>query len=127
MLGTPSAVREPAVVLRVEARWLEAVRRHDARMLSAVLAPIYIHINYRGDVRDRDQELAAVRKPKAYVQHTGNRSVEFIQNIAIVHGLNIVTHGKTVITRLRYADVYEWLNGRWQAVFSQETPVGGAR
>jgi hypothetical protein len=61
--------------------------------------------------------------PNTYVEHTSDRSVEFIENIAIVQGLNMVRERKTLVASLCYADVYEWAGGRWQAIFSQETPI----
>lgn len=119
----PAIDARPAIVLRVEARWLQAVRRRDSHTLASILAPAYIHIDYRGDVRSRSDELAAVVRPKEYAEHTSDRTVEFVRDIAIVHGLNTVTRGTSTVATLRYTDIYEWLDGRWQTIYSQETPV----
>jgi ketosteroid isomerase-like protein len=116
-----SADPQAVAVLNTEARWVQAIGARDAKALAQILAPNFVHVTYRGDIRFREQELAMVKRPKPYKQSTGYQTVDFYGNTAIVHGVNTITqNGKTVMW-LRYTDVYAKHNGRWQAVSAQET------
>lgn len=119
-----SADPEAIAVLDQEQRWLQATVKHDATALGKILAPDFVHTNYRGIVSYREQELINVTKPKPYGEATSEQTVDFAgANVAVVHGLNTVSQGGKVVLRLRYTDVYEKQNGDWMALSAQETPV----
>lgn len=120
------ASADPAAiaVLDREQTWLQAVAKHDAKLLGTVLAENFMHTNYKGVVTYREQELANVVKPKPYTEVTSEQTVDFAgKDAAVVHGLNTVSQGGNVILLLRYTDVYVKQNGRWLALSAQETPV----
>lgn len=107
------ASADPAAiaVLDQEQRWLQAARAGDAKLLGSILAPNFVHTNYRGVVTYREQELASVTKPKPYSEATSEQTVDFFgtgNDVAVVHGLN------TVSQRGKF---------NWMAVSAQETPV----
>lgn len=109
-------------VLNTEAKWIKAVDARDATALARILAPSFVHTNYRGIVRDKAQELVLVKQPKTYEQNTEMQAVDFAApNVALVHGVNVITAGHAVLLLLRYTDVYVYQGGRWQAVSAQET------
>ncbi len=110
-------------VLATEARWTRAVEDHDPAALGAILATNFVHTNYQGRVRYRDDELKLVREPKPYRQNTSEQTVDFVGTAAVVHGLNTITESGRAVLRLRYTDVYALRNGTWIAVSAQETAI----
>jgi ketosteroid isomerase-like protein len=127
-LALPTLVRasappEAQAVLAQEARWVNALANRDAKALGAILGENFVHINYQGKVRYREDELARVAATKTYSQHTSEQTVDFFGNTAIVHGLNSITRGGKVVLRLRYTDVYAKQHGQWIAVSAQETAI----
>lgn len=132
MLAVLLAMSGPAVpaaqtsnataVFAVEKRWMEAYHRGDRGELAGVLAPGFIHVNYRGQISTRAQTLAAMRPP-VFQERTSDRSVVFVGDVAIVHGLNTIVQEQRVLIRLRYTDVYVHDDGNWLAVSAQETPI----
>jgi len=118
-----SAPPEAQAVLAQESRWVNALAKRDAKALGAILGENFVHINYQGKVRYREDELARVATMKVYSQHTSEQTVDFFGNTAIVHGINSITQGGKVVLRLRYTDVYAKQQGRWVAVSAQETAI----
>lgn len=110
-------------VLSTESRWVHAIDTRDAGKISAILAPGFVHVTYRGQLRRRNAELALVTRPKPYVQHTSAQTVDVLGTIAIVHGINDISQGGHIVLRLRYTDVYALLDGTWKAVSAQETAI----
>jgi len=112
-----------AAVLQVEARWIHAIDTRDAKTLAQILAPNFVHVNYRGAVQHRDDALAAVKAPKPFTQRLSGETVQFAGNVAIVHGINSVSQGGHVVLRLRFSDVFANEHGRWKAISAQETAI----
>ena len=93
--ATPTAAQE---VLSVEQAWLEAYAARDARALGKILAPSFVHINYAGALRHRDDELRSLSAPHEFTEHLSDEVVSFAGSAAIVHGRNDVTkNGRTVV------------------------------
>ena|ERR1700683_2160568 len=59
-----SADPEAIAVLDREHLWLKAIATRNAALLGTILAENFVHINYRGEIAYREQELANVVKPK---------------------------------------------------------------
>lgn len=117
-----SANPKAVAVLDTEAKWIKAIDARDAKALAKILSDTFVHINYQGAIRFKEQELALVKKPKTYQQNTEMQTVDFpAANVAVVHGVNLITAGHAVLMFLRYTDVYVYQAGRWQAVSAQET------
>lgn len=110
-------------VLATESRWLQAIDMRDAGTLAGILAPGFVHITYRGQLRGRGAELELVTRPKPYVQRTGAQTVDVLDTVAIVHGINSISQGGHIVLRLRYTDVYVRLGGTWKAASAQETAI----
>lgn len=118
------AASAAAAVLQVEARWVHAIETRDAKTVAQILAPNFVHVNYRGAVQHRDAALAAVTAPKPYEQHLSGETVQFAGNVAVVHGINTVSQGSHVVLRLRFTDVFANEHGHWKAISAQETAIG---
>jgi len=119
-----SASPEAIAVLDQEQRWVQAAATQNAGLLGKILAQNFVHINYRGAVTYREQELANVRKPKPYTEATSEQTVDFAgPTVAVVHGLNTISQRSKVVLQLRYTDVYVKQNGAWKAMSAQETQV----
>jgi|SRR5580658_6450538 hypothetical protein len=119
-----SADPEAIAVLGREHLWLKAIATRDAALLGTILAENFVHINYRGEISYREQELVNVVKAKPNAQVTTEQTVDFAgDRTAVVHGLNTVSQQGKVILRLRYTDVYVKLRGHWMALSAQETRI----
>lgn len=112
-----------SAVLATESRWLQAIDTQNASALAAILAPGFVHTNFKGTVREREAELQLVKQPKPYVQRTSGQTVDVLGTVAVVHGINTISQQGQVVLRLRYTDVYELLGGSWKAVSAQETAI----
>lgn len=123
-VSVASADPQAIAVLDQEQRWVKASANRDAAALGKILAENFVHIDYRGVLSYREQELANVGKPKAYTQTTGEQTVDFAApTVAVVHGLRTFSEKGKVVLRLRYTDVYVNQRGRWMALSAQETAV----
>jgi hypothetical protein len=118
-----SAPPQAQAVLVQEGRWVSALAKRDTKALGAILGENFVHINYQGKVRYREDELARAARSKPYSQHTSEQTVDFFGNTAVVHGVNTITQDGKVVLRLRYTDVYAKQQGRWIAVSAQETAI----
>ncbi len=118
--ANPAAI----AVLDREHLWLKAIATRNATLLGTILAENFVHINYRGEISYREQELANVVKSKPSAQVTTEQTVDFAgDGAAVVHGINTVSQHGTVTLRLRYTDVYVKLRGRWMVLSAQETRI----
>jgi ketosteroid isomerase-like protein len=116
----PTSTQE---VLSEEQAWLDAYASRDSRALMRILAPNFVHINYAGALRDRDDELRSLSTPHLFAEHLSDEVVSFEGPVAIVHGTNEVTQNGRTIARLRFTDVFARRDDAWEAVSAQETPV----
>jgi ketosteroid isomerase-like protein len=121
--ASASAPPEAIAVLNVERAWVNASAHQDAKALAEILSENFVHVNFQGKVRHRQDELALVLEPKPYQQHTSEQTVDFAGDTAVVHGLNTITQGGRVVLRLRYTDVYVKSGNTWRALSAQETAI----
>lgn len=123
MRACASADPRAIAVLATEQQWLRAIAGHDATALSRILSESFVHINYRGQLQYRDDALRMVKQSTPYTQATGDQTVDFAGNVAIVRGINSIRENGRIVMRLRYTDVFESKNGRWLALSAQETSI----
>ncbi|HEY1682403.1 MAG TPA: nuclear transport factor 2 family protein [Candidatus Tumulicola sp.] len=113
-------------VLAQEGRWLTAIVAGDRRTVDAILShdPEFTHITADGKLLYRAQELAATKK-EAFTMKATAQTVDFVSNVAIVHGVNSITHSHHPTERVRFTDVFIRRGTIWQAVSAQESPIVG--
>jgi len=117
--ASPNAI----AVLDREAQFLAAISRSDAKALGTILAANYVHTTYQGKIEYREDALRNVGAHSAYTQKTGEQTVDFAGDVAVVHGINTVSQGAKVVLRLRYTDVYVRQGGAWRVLSAQETKI----
>jgi hypothetical protein len=113
---------DSATVLHQETRWLAAIVAGDAKTVAAMLSPHFIHITSRGELLDRAQEIAALRK-ESFTMNPSGQTVDFAGDAAVVHGLNTLVQSGKTLARERYTDVYVNRDGTWMALSAQETEI----
>ncbi len=118
-----SASPQAIAVLDVESAWLKAVANHDPVALGKILDDAFVHVNYKGAVEYRADELARVKKGVPYSETTSEQTVNFVGGVAIVSGVNVIRQGGKIVLRLRYTDTYRSAGKTWRAVWAQETPI----
>jgi hypothetical protein len=120
---TAGAADDDHSVLDAERRWLTAFEKHDTAALATILADNFVHINYRGQLLNRDAAIAGAKNRMPYKQLLSDETVQLAGNAAVVHGINSISQNGTVVLRLRFTDVFERRGGKWLAISAQETPI----
>jgi len=114
-----------SAVVAFETAWAAAAVAHDTSALRCVLTNNFVDTSWQGALRTRRDVLASGPvTPSGLTQHFSDWRIDRFDGTVIVRGLNTVTgaDGKPV-SALRFTDVLRYLDGRWQAVAAQETPV----
>lgn len=118
----PSATERE--LYRVEDAWAQAVVRRDARALSRLIAPRWVYSDESG-LMDRDAGIAAFTSGADTVHEASNSDMRanVYGNAAVVTGILRMKGrgpGGPFDRRYRYTDTWVRLDGRWQAVASQD-------
>jgi ketosteroid isomerase-like protein len=126
---TPSAARASSTatereLYRIEDAWAQAVVRRDARALGRLIAPGWVYSDESG-LMDRDAGIAAFVSGADTVTDASNASMRatVYGNAAVVTGILRMKGrgpGGPFDRRYRYTDTWVRMNGRWQAVASQD-------
>jgi hypothetical protein len=111
-------------VLAQESRWLTALLAGDRATVASILStdPEFTHITADGRLVYRDEALASIRK-QPYQSKLSEETVDFVEGVAIVHGVDTIVLPDRSSRKARFTDVFVRRNGAWQAVSAQETPV----
>lgn len=109
-------------VLMQEARWLKAITNGDRATIQSILLPHYKHINDQGKLIDRLEELENTAK-LPFTFTASEQTVDFAGLAAVVHGVNTITKGSSVVKRDRFTDVFVFDHGTWRALSAQETLI----
>ncbi|WP_123027997.1 nuclear transport factor 2 family protein [Mycolicibacterium stellerae] len=112
-----------ADVLAQERRWLTAITEGDRVTVDSILAPGFKHINSDGILLDRAQEIAGLEKV-SFTMNPTDQLVDIAGDTAVIHGVNTLIDGGTVLARERFTDVFVLQNGTWMALSAQETAQG---
>jgi hypothetical protein len=116
----PLEVGPCADVLAQEMRWLKAITYGDVGTVEAILGPLFKHVNSEGRLLSRAEEIASMA-PLPFTMNPSDQIVDIAGNTAVIHGLNTLIQGETVIGVERFTDVFELQNGQWMALSAQET------
>lgn len=123
--GAPATVTSNSgAVLATEQRWVKALAARDVATVAEILDSGFIHVNYQGKVFDRGETLARAKTGAPYTQNLSEETVTFAgANVAIVDGVNSVEQNGSVVLRLRFTDTFHYADGKWKAVWAQETAI----
>jgi len=110
------------LVLAQEARWLSAIVTGDRPVIEAILSKNFKHITSNGELLDRTQEVASMKKEK-FVMNATQQLVDIEGDTAVIHGLNTITQDGKVLARERFTDVFIKQNNEWKALSAQETAI----
>jgi ketosteroid isomerase-like protein len=116
---------------RIEDAWAQAVVRRDAKALGRLIAPKWTYSDESG-LMDRDAGIAAFVSGTDTVTEASNADMRatVYGNAAVVTGiLRMKGRGPKgrFDRRYRYTDTWVRMDGRWQAVASQDYLMPGGR
>lgn len=118
------------VLIELERKWDAAFHTQDAAFIETVLADEFIATYGDGSRGDKAKELAIARTFDQQVD--SSRLDDFIVKVyrdtAVVWFTQFLVgpvQGKPTEVRYQYIDVWVVRDGRWQAVASQSTRLGG--
>jgi hypothetical protein len=123
VLAPPAGADTAGDVLSQEARWLRAITDGDRQSVEAILAPEFKHINSKGQLLDRSQEIAALAR-ESFSMNPSEQLVDIAGDTAVVHGVNTIMQDRTVLARERFTDVFVLRDDVWMALSAQETAMG---
>jgi ketosteroid isomerase-like protein len=111
-------------LIDLERDWAKALERKDAAVVACILAPEFVDSTPDGELRNREQTLAAIAQRKDNSNELQDLSVTMLGEAAVVHGVNHVrdSSGKEVAV-VRFTDVFAYRGGQWKAVSGHETLV----
>ena len=109
---------------RIEDAWAQAVVRRDAKALGRLIAPRWVYSDESG-IMDRDAGMAAFLSGTDTVTEASNADMRanVYGNAAVVTGILRMKGrgpGGPFDRRYRYTDTWVRMDGRWQAVASQD-------
>ena len=117
-------------VLQVELAWNHALEQGDVAALDRIWAEEFLNTSFDGTVTTKKEDLAVIASGDLVYQSSKVRDL-----IIRVYGKSAVVtghwtavgqfRGVDVSGEFRYTDVYVKREGRWQAVASQITRIGG--
>jgi hypothetical protein len=110
-------------VLAQEARWLTAITGGDRQTVEAILAPEFKHITSEGQLLDRDQEIAVLKR-QPFTMNPTEQIVDIAGDTAVLHGVNTLLQNGKALARERFTDVFVLRDGVWTALSAQETAIG---
>lgn len=124
---TPSTAKVSSTereLYRIEDAWAQAVVRRDAKALGRLIAPKWVYSDESG-LMDREAGIAAFVSGTDTVTEASNAGMRanVYGNAAVVTGiLRMKGRGPSgpFDRRYRYTDTWVRMNGRWQAVASQD-------
>ena len=118
-----SVAMTDSAALAFERAWATAAAAHDTAALGCMLADDFIDTSWQGALRTKRDVLATGPvTPSGLKQHFSDWQVNRHGGIAIVRGLNTVTDANNrIVSTLRFTDVLQYADGRWQAIAAQET------
>jgi ketosteroid isomerase-like protein len=115
-------------VLTTENNWVAALEERNASRLACLLAPGFIDKTWDGRKLTRDQVLANLPNRPDTKLNLSDLKVEVHGDTAVVHGLNTVTAPDgTLVARVRFTDVFSYLDGKWKPVSAEETLIHDQR
>lgn len=117
-----------AAVKRMENRWQDAIRNHDVRLLSALLADDFVGTSSTGRVGSKSTLIAELRRDKNVYTSVEARNMSVRtsgDDTAIVTGITretgITPDGQRFRTSRRFTDTWVKRQGRWRCIASQTT------
>ena len=117
-------------ILQVELAWNRALEQGDAAALDRIWAEEFLDTSFDGTVTTKEEDLASVASGDLVYQSSRVRDliIHVYGKFAVVTGHWTAVgqfKGVDVSGEFRYTDVYVKREGRWQAVSSQITRIGG--
>ncbi len=120
-----------SAIRRLEERWEAAIRAHDVRIVSELLANDFVATSTSGRVGSKSKVLSEIRRDKTIykVAEARNMSVRTeSDNVAVVTGVaresGAASDGKRFSNSRRFTDTWVKRNGKWRCIASQATQLG---
>lgn len=114
-------------LVKLEQSWAEALSRKDASEVACMVAEEFEDADVDGSLHMRAEMLSKIPHRKPGENRLSELRAHVEGNMGFTRGLNtIVDASGKVVARVRFTDVFTYLDGRWQAVAGQETLLGEA-
>lgn len=119
-----------STIKRLENKWQTAIREHDVKALSELLAPEFVGTSSTGKVGSRHTLISALRRDKNTYTTVEARGMSVRtpgDDIAIVTGVTreagMTPEGKRFKSSRRFTDTWVKRDGKWRCVASQTTDL----
>jgi ketosteroid isomerase-like protein len=130
--AAPAKMSVSATVKQIEQDWADAGKAGDAAKLGTILADDWVAIEPDGKMVKKAEALADLKAGKSKLDSLefGPMDVKVIGKVAIVQGTDTeksMMGGKDTSGKYAWMDVFENIDGKWQAVRSEVTMVKMAK
>ena len=118
----PAQTKDDAALEQSEQTWALALEHHDAQAVGCLLADEFQDADPSGQLHDRAETLAGVRKRKPGSNHLSEMHPHVHGDFGYIRGLATLVdpQGKTV-ARVRFTDIYAYRDGRWVCLAGHES------
>jgi len=112
-------------LIQAEQTWARSLEHQDTVTLGCILAEEFEDAGPDGKLTDRATTLAKAAEHRAVHHELSDLHPHVQGDFGYIRGTAaaIDAQGKTV-AKLRFTDVYEYRNGRWQCVAGHESMIG---
>jgi ketosteroid isomerase-like protein len=114
-------------VAALEQQWLQSQQTNNPDLVAPLLAEKFVSTGSDGKVTDKAQSLADAKKTKYDSVAYENLKVTAFGDTAVATGdfkaKGTDASGKPLVTHERFTDTWVKMNGKWQCVASQASPV----
>ena len=101
-------------LIDLEHNWAKALEKKDAATVACILATEFVDTTPDGELRNREQTLAAIAKRGETTNELHDLSVTMLGDAAVVHGVNHVRDKSgTEVAMVRFTDVFAYRAGQW--------------
>ena len=131
LIATAMLSAAPAEVRAVADAFDAAQFHHDVAKLDAMIAPDFVFVRGSGKVTGKAEFLDAFSSKTEHYDPfviTDRRWIPLGPDAAIVGGDAVITgedKGERFSAHFQFADSFHRIHGKWQAVYTQVTPLPG--
>jgi ketosteroid isomerase-like protein len=124
----PALSEDEGKIMALESIWNRAEQSKDINALSKLFAPNMIYVDHDGALQTREQFFNSVKNDSSPLDQLVTEEVitrSFGESIVVtgVYRGKSTKNGKVTLTRGRFTDTWAKINGNWQCVASQSTPI----
>ena len=116
--------KEENALIQIEQTWARALEQHDVQALQCILADEFEDADPEGNLSDRKATLAKSEGGPSTHHELSDLHAHLYGDFGYIRGTATAMDPQTkMITKVRFTDIYEYRDGRWQCVAGHESMI----